>query len=93
MESKILVLYIGVAHVRHIDIDEYVRKITKIVIPETFEGEIISIPIQSVDSRIECINPTYITEPELIKLHTETIKKLQEQLEIQLNILKQNNYG
>lgn len=91
MESKIIVIYIGIAGVRSEDINDYIHKITKKITPSTFEGEIIIIPTQSIDTKIECINPKYITEPELIQQHTETIKKLQNELQIQLNILKQKN--
>jgi hypothetical protein len=91
METKILVLYVGVAGIRWEDIEYFTQSLAKKIIPSTFQGETIVIPIQSTDSRIECINPKYITEVELIKEHTEMIKKLQEQLHIQHDILKQKN--
>ena len=53
--------------------------------------EIIVIPIQSSDTRIECINPKYITDTELIKEHTEMMKKLNIELQYQLNQLKEEN--
>ena len=89
MESKIIVIYIGIAGVRSEDINNYIHEVTKKITPSTFEGEIIIIPTQSIDTKIECINPKYITEPELIQQHTEMIKKLQNELQIQLDKLKQ----
>ena len=88
MENKILVIYVGVASIRLEDIDTYINKVTDKIMPQTFEGEIIIIPIQSSDTKIECINPKYITDAELIVEHTEMMKKLQEALQNQLEQLK-----
>jgi hypothetical protein len=88
MDVKILVLYIGVAGIRSEDIEEYTHKVTKKIIPQTFEGEIIIIPIQSMDCRIECINPKFITDVNLVIEHTEMMKKLQAELQYQLDELK-----
>jgi len=88
MENKILVVYIGVAGIRSEDIEQFVTKLSKRITPETFQGEIIFIPTQSIDTKIDCINPKYITEPELIKKHTEMMKNLQEQLRYQSELLK-----
>jgi hypothetical protein len=92
METKILVIYIGISGIRSEDIDTYMKKVTKKITPITFEGEIIVLPTQLLvapDTRIECINPVYITETELIREHTEIINKLQKELQLQLEILKQ----
>lgn len=91
METKILVLYVGVAGIRSEDIPDYMKKVTQKISPQTFQGEIIVIPTLSPDTRIECINPKYITDVELIKEHTEIMKKLQEELQFQLNVLKVEN--
>jgi len=90
IENKILVTYVGVAGIRSEDIDTFVHKVVKKIIPTTFVGEVIIIPIQSNDSKIECINPKYITDIELIKEHTDMMNKLQKELQNQLEILKQN---
>lgn len=89
-ENKILVMYVGVANVRSEDISEYCHQVAKKITPTTFEGEIIIIPVQSLDSRVECINPKYITDEGLVKEHTELMKKLQEELQNQLKYLKEN---
>jgi hypothetical protein len=94
MEAKILVMYIGIGGIRNEDIDTYMKKVTEKITPTTFEGEIIVLPTQLLvapDTRMECINPVYITDVELIKQHTIMMKKLQEELQIQLDILKQKN--
>jgi len=90
MENKILVIYVGVQGIRSEDIDSFVHKVASKVIPTTFEGEIIMMPVQSPDTRIECINPKYITDEALIKEHTDLMKKLQEELHHQLEQLKLN---
>jgi hypothetical protein len=43
-----------------------------------------------LDTRIECINPKYITDEELVKEHTNLMKELNEALHFQLEILKEN---
>ena len=93
MEINILVIYIGVAGIRAEDIDTYVHRVVKKIMPTTFEGEVIIIPIQSYDCKIECINPVYITDTELIREHTEMMNKLQYELKIQLELLKNRNNG
>ena len=68
-ENKILVIYVGVQGIRMEDIEMFVKSITKRISPETIKGEIIVIPTQSPDTRIECINPKYITMEELVEEH------------------------
>jgi len=88
--NLIFVLYIGVAGVRTEDIPSYVKRVSQIVIPESVEGEFITIPIQSFENRIECINPIYITDEFLIKKHELLMEELNIKLEEQLKILKEN---
>ncbi len=90
MEKKILVIYVGVAGIRSEDIEQFVFKVTSRISPETFQGEIIVIPTQSSDTKVECIDPKYITDEELIRQHTESMKKLQEELHYQMELIKQN---
>jgi hypothetical protein len=91
MEEKlIIVLYVGVYGIRSEDIHDFVQKVAAKISPSTFEGELIVIPTQSPDTRLECINPKYITDEELIKQHTEMMKKLQEELQYQAGLLKEN---
>ena len=89
MENKILVIYVGVAGIRSEDISDFTHKVAKKIIPDTFHGEVIVLPVQYTDTRIECINPQYITDAILIQEHTDMMKKLQEALQNQLEQLKQ----
>ena len=88
METLILVIYVGVYGVRSEDIEEFVHKVTKRISPETVQGEIIVIPTQSPDTRVECINPKYITNAKLVKEHNNMMKKLHEH---QLEQIKEEN--
>lgn len=90
-EIKILVLYVGVQGVRAEDIHAVTREVAKAVIPSTFRGEVIVLPVQSQDTRIECINPEYITDADLVNEHTEMMKNLNKNLQNQLEQLKQDN--
>ena len=92
MEHKILVVYVGVAGIRSEDIESFVHKLASKLVPTTFEGEIIIIPTHQQDTRIECINPKYILEENLIQEHTELMKNLQEALKHQFDVLKQEKY-
>ena len=92
MEHKILVVYVGIVGIRSEDIDTFVHKVASKIVPTTFDGEIIIIPTQQLDTRIDCINPKYITEPELIHEHTVLIKELQEALLEQLSIIKEEKH-
>lgn len=92
-ENKILVIYVGVAGIRMEDIQQFVYKLSAKIVPKTFQGEVIIIPTQSVDTRIECINPKYVTDEKLIKDHTEMMEKLQKELQYQLEVLKKERNG
>lgn len=89
-EREILVIYVGVVGIRSEDISDYCHKLAKKIIPTSFIGEVILLPTQSTDSRIEFINPKYITDEELVKEHTQLMKTLNEQLHYQSDLLKEN---
>lgn len=91
MEEKILVIYIGVAGIRGVDIEDYVNKISEKISPSTFKGEVIIIPVQTIDTRIECINPKYITDESLIEEHTNMLNKLKKELNYQTEQLNEKN--
>jgi hypothetical protein len=92
-ENKILVIYVGVGNIRSADIEEFTQRVTRRITPSTFKGEIIIIPTTSPDTRVECINPKYITDEELIREHTELMKKLKEELQNQLEQLNEEKNG
>lgn len=88
MENKILVYYVGVAAIQSEDIEDYINKLSKKIIPDTFNGEIIIIPTLTYDTKVECINPKYITDNELIKEHETLMKELNHKLYEQQKLLK-----
>lgn len=86
--NKLLVLYIGIAKVRDADVDEYMNKIVARIVPNIKDAEIVVLPNEnSTDIRIECINPQYITDEELIKKNTLLMYELNYELNKQLNII------
>lgn len=91
METQILVIYVGVTGIRSEDISDYTKMIAQKIIPDTFYGEVIVLPTQSPNTTIECINPKYVTDVDLVNEHTIMMKKLQEALQQQLEILKEKN--
>ena len=91
MESKILVLYIGVQGIRSEDIESFTKKVSRKIIPSTFVGEVIIIPTHTPDTRIECINPKYVCNKELIQHHKELIEEINTELQYQLELLKEEN--
>lgn len=90
MEEKIIVMYIGVQGIRSEDIEYYTNKVARKIIPTNFQGEVIVVPIQSSDTKIECINPKYITDENLIKEHTKIMEDLHKELQHQLKQLKED---
>lgn len=89
MENKIFVIYIGVAGIRSEDIENFCKVVAGKISPISVESEIIVIPTQSPHTRIECINPQYITDSELINKHNELMQELHVQLEHQIKQLKE----
>jgi hypothetical protein len=87
MENKLLVIYVGVGGINVEEISDYMQNVAAKIMPKTFDGEIIFIPISGFDSRIECINPKYITEQELIDKNNKLLSELNEELKHQLDIL------
>lgn len=89
MENKTLVLYIGVEKVRSADIDEYLNKVVARITPNIKNSEIIVLPCENTnDIRIECINPEYITDDELIKKNSILMYELNYELQKQIEYLK-----
>lgn len=91
--NKIMVYYIGVAGIRSEDYEDFVTTVSKRITPSNFDGEIIIIPRQSVDTEVVMLNPEYITDVELINRNTELMTKLRSHLENELNLLKNNKDG
>lgn len=87
-DKKILVIYVGVAGVRSEDIPDFVKKVSQKISPRLFNGEIIIVPTQTNDTKVECINPKYITEEDLIEKNMKLMRNLNEQLQHQTELLK-----
>ena len=79
-ENLILVYYISVAKVVVDQIPEYVNRVMERIQSNSLGvGEIIVIPIMG-ETKIECINPKYITDEELIKKNILLMDQLHERL-------------
>lgn len=92
-EPKIFVFYVGVGDLPMQDVGEYMDRVrTRFFTDEfvkKFEGsEMILLPVRETDSRIECINPKYITEEELVREHRLKMDYLHENLD---KFIKENN--
>jgi len=74
-EKIILVFYIGIADMNEYQVAQYVQRVQQRFFTEEFiksnNAEIILLPTRETNSRIECINPKYINDAELIKEHQE----------------------
>ena len=86
----ILVYYVGVKHIDDIDIPEYMEKLRNRIVIPGFDGHCIFVPMFSYDTKIECINPKYITEEELIEQHTSLMEELNKELQHHIEELKNN---
>ena len=84
----ILVYYIDVRHLDNDDVHYFMSRVMKNIRLESSDiGEIIALPVKDV-SKVECINPKYITEPELIREHRLKIDELHEIMD---KFIKENN--
>lgn len=85
-----IVFYIDVRSLESQDqISDYIGKISKRA-TSSLKGEQIFIPIYG-ETRVECINPIYITDSELIKKHERLMAELHEHLNNQLDDKEKNN--
>ncbi len=75
---KTYVLYIGTKNVRSCDIGEYVERITKILLPIPLpeEATVLVLPTDTTENRLECIDPVYITDENLIFKHNTLLAEL-----------------
>lgn len=78
-DKKILVFYIDVRNLDSNDIGKYISELNKKLELSNPDYNSIFIPTYS-DTKVECINPKYITDIELKKTHLEKIGKLNEEL-------------
>lgn len=94
-DKKMFVSYVGIGS---IDNDTQINKILTEAyrslkpIFETYDEdcECIFIPTRSNDSRIECIDPKYITDQELVRKHRLLMDELHEHLDIKLKEIEKD---
>jgi len=83
-ENKfILVFYIDVRIIEPDDIGDFMHRISSKTNPELEGATVVYLPIYG-ESRVECINPVYITDAELIKKNERLMAELNEHLKNQL---------
>lgn len=72
-DKKIIVFYVGVGDMETNQVGQYIDQIKKAFFTEEFAArlncEMVLIPTREINSKLECINPKYITNQELIDEH------------------------
>lgn len=93
-ETKpIYVVYVASGDANADEIEVIMKKAYAVINPifeKQGDSEVIFIPVRGTDSRIECINPKYITEGELIRKHRLLIDELHEHLDSHLKEIIEN---
>jgi hypothetical protein len=83
-DRRMLVFYIGVANMDNRQIEEYVKDVQNRFFTEEFvkrnNCEIFLIPTRETNSKIECINPVYITDEKLIAEHEALLSELNDSI-------------
>lgn len=78
-DKRLLVFYLGVGNMTETEVGRYVESVSKrFFTPEFLKSnncEIFLIPTRETDSRIECINPIYVTDEKLIAEHEALMKE------------------
>lgn len=92
MDKLIIVYYISTIGIDPDDIEDFFDKLQKKIATQSVseDSEIIFIPVHG-ETRIECINPKYITDSDLIKDHERKMAELHEHLNHQLKELNNTN--
>lgn len=96
-EKKTYVFYLGIGSIGSIDeynlnLKDYIETIKKSflkIMGEDFNDNFIIIPTNGIENKLECINPLYITKTDLIKKHENIMKKLHNDLNNELNDIKE----
>lgn len=84
--QEILVFYISVKNIEPINIADYMRESYETICPKTFKGEVIFLPTNLDESRVEMINPVYITDKNLILKHELMMEELNNNIKNQINL-------
>lgn len=85
-DKLILVYYISTIGINPDEIEYYFNQLRERIAAQSVseDTEIIFVPVAS-ETRIECINPKYITDSELIKEHERKMSILHEHLQNQID--------
>ena len=85
-DKLILIYYISVIGIDRSQFEEYFQNLKNKIAAQSIseDSEIIFVPVNS-ETRIECINPKYITDSNLIKKHERLMSQLHEHLDNQLD--------
>lgn len=91
-DKLIIIYYISITHVEINDVEEYMTQVMNRIGTTTIteDSEILAIPVYG-ETKIECINPKYITDGDLIKKHERTMSELHEKLKSQINQIEDSN--
>ena len=88
MSDKLKHVYVAYVGIGNLSSDEEIERAMKAAydaispVFEKVDGEVIFIPIRGVESRFECINPSYITEDEILRKHRLLMDELHEHLDV-----------
>jgi len=82
--TEIIVIYVGCINPEtdelFEDVAKHVEDVASLITPKTFDGEIIVLPTYEYNTRIECINPKYIIDKDLVANHTKLMKELRSKI-------------
>ena len=87
--KPILVFYISITGIRSEDIESFMGRVSKKIVPN-IDAEAIIIPVEG-QTRVECINPVYIRDTELIKKHERLMAELHEHITYNIELTKKEN--
>lgn len=92
MDKLILVLYIDVGAMDNEEIQKHVLKISSTLFNDEIKNKLdattFTIPIRGGGTRIECINPKFIVDADLMKEHRLKLDVLNENLDHFISQLK-----
>jgi len=84
MDNMILVLYVDVGNMEDKDVTEFVRRVSKGLLPEevvrNLDATVFVIPRRGEGTRLECINPHYVLDQDLFDQYRKNLEILNENL-------------
>ena len=84
--KPILVFYLSITGIRSEDVEQYVAEISKKIMPN-IDAEAIVLAVDG-ETRVECINPVYILNDDLIKKHERLMAELHEHINYHIDKTK-----